>query len=364
MRIAFAGGGTLGSVTPLLAVAKAVRGRRPDAECFWVGTTYGPEARLVAEAGLEFHGISSGKLRRYLAWRNITDVFRIIRGVFDALALFRRRRPDVLVSAGGFVAVPAVWAAWIKRIPVHLHQMDIRPGLANKLSAPFAASMSVALERSTKDFSAKRPVWTGNPVRPGILAGSRDEARKLFSLEDGLPTALIMGGGTGAVTLNDLARQAAPLLAPNAQIIHLAGQGKTAPLKGAPGRYHQLEFLTEDMKHAYAAADLVVTRAGMGALTELAALGLPAIVIPIADSHQEENADHFADQGAAVVLSEKSLTAERLAEAVLSLLRDAPRLEKLRSAMRQMNRPDAASAMAELILAAAERTVRGPTRQS
>jgi UDP-N-acetylglucosamine--N-acetylmuramyl-(pentapeptide) pyrophosphoryl-undecaprenol N-acetylglucosamine transferase len=363
MRIAFAGGGTLGSVTPLLAVAKAVRERRPDAECLWIGTTYGPESRLVAEAGLEFHAISSGKFRRYLAWQNVTDLFRIIKGLFGALALFRRRRPDVLVSAGGFVAVPAVWAAWLKRIPVHLHQMDIRPGLANKLSAPFAVSMSVALDRSVKDFSSKMPVWTGNPVRPGILAGSRGEARKSFSLEDGIPTVLVMGGGTGAVTLNDLTRQAAPLLAPSAQIIHLTGQGKTVPLKEALGRYHQLEFLTEDMKHAYAAADLVVTRAGMGALTELAALGLPAIVIPIADSHQEENAAYFADRGAASLLSEKSLTAERFAEAILGLLRDAPRSERLRSAMKQMNRTDASSAMAELILAAAERTGRGKGRQ-
>jgi UDP-N-acetylglucosamine--N-acetylmuramyl-(pentapeptide) pyrophosphoryl-undecaprenol N-acetylglucosamine transferase len=364
MRIAFAGGGTLGSVTPLLAAAKAVREQRPDAECYWIGTTRGPEAALVAEAGLEFFGISSGKLRRYFTWHNFTDLFRIVKGVFDALAVFRRRRPDVLVSAGGFVAVPAVWAAWLRRIPVHLHQMDIRPGLANRLSAPFAGSMSVALEKSQKDFASKRPVWTGNPVRPGMLAGSRAEAANIFSLETGLPTVLIMGGGTGAAALNDLVRSAAPALSAAVQVIHLTGRGKTAPLQGASGRYHQLEFLTEDMKHAYAAADLVVTRAGMGALTELAALALPALVIPIVDSHQEENAAYFAERGAVEVLGEKGLTAGRLADAVLGLIRDQQRLEKLRSSMRQLNRPEAATAMAALILAAAEKSGRGRAARS
>lgn len=364
MRIIFAGGGTLGSVTPLLAAAEAVRQQRPDVECCWIGTKGGPEAALVAEAGLRFFGISSGKLRRYFSWRNFTDVFRIIKGVFDSLAVLRRCRPDALVSAGGFVAVPAVWAAWLMRVPVHLHQMDIRPGLANKLSAPFAGSMSVALEKSLQDFAAKKPVWTGNPVRAGMLSGSREEARKLFALEEGLPTVLFTGGGTGAVTLNATVRQAAPALSAAAQIIHLTGRGKAEPLKDAPSRYHQLEFLTEDMKHAYAAADLVVTRAGMGALTELAALGLPTLVIPIAGSHQEENAAYFAARGAAEFLAEKDLTAGRLADSILSLIRDMPRLEKLRSSIRRLNRREAAEAVAGLILAAAEKHGRKPAAES
>ena len=359
-RIAFAGGGTLGSVTPLLAAAAAVRELEPAAEFLWIGTAGGPEAGLVAAAGIPFRAVSSGKLRRYLAWRNLTDLGRIVRGFCQCWRLFGRWRPDVLASAGSFVAVPAVWAARLRGVPVHVHQMDIRPGLANRLTAPFAASVSVAFESSLRDFASRRPVWTGNPVRAGLFTGSRTEARRLFHLEADLPTVLVMGGGTGAVSLNDLVRRAAPALTAGCQVIHLTGRGKAETPAALPARYHQLEFLAEDMRHAYAAADLVVTRAGMGALTELAALGLPTAIVPMPDSHQEENAAWFAARGAAVVWNEKGSTAEGLAGAVLGLLRDAPRLEGLRSSLKRLNRADAAQALARLILASA----RGPGRPS
>lgn len=349
MRAAFVGGGTLGSVTPLLAVAQAVRDRQPAAEIYWIGTDSGPEERLVREAGLDFESVSSGKFRRYLAWRNVTDIGRIIKGFFECWSLFGRRRPDALVSAGSFVAVPAVWAAWCRRIPVHLHQMDIRPGLANKLSAPFAGSFSVAFEKSLRDFSAQRPVWTGNPVRPELFQGSRTEAGRLFGLEAGVPTVLVLGGGTGAVSLNDLARLAVPEIAATAQLIHLTGRGKSAPAAG-PSRYHQIEFLTGDMKHAYAAADLVVTRAGMGVLTELAALGKPAVIVPMPGSHQEENAAFFAGPGAAVVLAESGLGPRDLAAAVLGLLGDPDRLQAMGEAMSRFNRSDSAERLADLVL--------------
>jgi len=353
MRIAFSGGGTLGSVTPLLAAAQAVRVSRPDCALLWIGTDFGPEERLVREAGIDFRAVSSGKLRRYLAWRNLTDLGRIVRGFFQVWSLFGRERPDVLVSAGGFVAVPAVWAAWCRRVPVHLHQMDIRPGLANRLSAPFAASFSVAFEKSLADFASKKPVWTGNPVRGELFAGSREAAAGLFGLEAGMPTVLVIGGGTGASTMNELVRQAVPELASKAQLIHLTGQGKAAPLPGASPRYHQLEFLTGDIRHAYAAADLVVTRAGMGVLTELAALGLPAVILPIPGTHQEENAAFFAAAGAALVIDESRVPPRQFAAAVLGLLADRPRLEALRLAMRRLNKADAAQNMAGLILKAA-----------
>jgi len=357
MRIVFAGGGTLGSVTPLLAVARAAREQQPGCELFWIGTDFGPEERLVREAGIDFYAIKSGKLRRYLDWRNITDVGRIIRGFLQAGSLLGRLRPDVLVSAGGFVAVPAVWAAWLRRVPVHLHQMDIRPGLANKLSAPFAASVSVAYERSLADFASKKPVWTSNPVRPELFAGSRTEAARLFGLEPGTPTVLVLGGGTGAVTLNGLVRQAAPELASGAQLIHLTGQGKAEPFADAPARYHQLEFLTGDLKHAYAAADLVVTRAGMGVLTELAALGTPAVILPIPDSHQEENADFFVKNGAAAAVDERRISPHEFSALVLGLLGDRTRLAAMAAAMLRLSKADAAAAMAGLVVRTA-----GPDR--
>ncbi len=362
MRVVFTGGGTLGSVTPLIAAAAALRAGDPGVELSWIGTRSGPEAATVGEAGITFRSVSSGKLRRYFSLNNFADLFRIAAGFFQALGLLGRLRPDVVVSAGGFVAVPVVWAAAARRIPVHVHQEDIRPGLANRLTAPFAASFSVAFEKSLKDFAKRRPVWTGNPVRAELFTGSRAEARRLFGLEEGTPTVLVIGGGTGAGTLNQLVRAALPGLTPAVQVLHLTGRGKLDPLPGAPARYHPIDFLGADMRHAYAAADLVVTRAGMGVLTELAALGLPAVIVPMPDSHQEDNAAFFERAGAAVVISEKKTFSKAFGEAVVGLAADRPRLEALRAAMSRLNRSDAAAALAGLIAKTAQKRPAGPGR--
>jgi len=353
-KIVFTGGGTLGSVTPLLAVAAVIRRSEPRAELAWIGTKNGPESRLVREAGIEFRSVSSGKFRRYLSWSNFTDLFRIARGFFEAWTLLGRWRADVVVSAGGFVAVPVVWAAALRRIPVHVHQMDIGPGLANRLSVPFAASVSVSLKRSLADFPRRRTVWTGNPVRQELFSGSADEARRIFGLEPGVPVVLVLGGGTGAIGLNDLIRRAVPLLAPLCQIIHLTGKGKSTGEVRAP-RYHEIEFITGEIRHAYAAADLVVTRAGMGVLTELAALGKPTVIVPMPDSHQEENAAFFAAEAGVPVVDERSVGPEGFAAQILMLLRGPERLSTLGAGLARLNRPDAAARLAEIILKAAER---------
>ncbi len=349
MRILFCGGGTLGPVTPLLAVAEEIRAERTDAELAWIGTRSGPERPFIERTGIPFHAISAGKLRRQLSLRNLIEPFLVIKGFFEARRIIEAFRPDAVVSAGGFVAVPAVWAAALRRIRVHVHQQDIRPGLANRLSSPFASSISAAFEKSLADFPGKNVVWTGNPVRAALLRGSREEAKRIFGLEDGVPTVLAFGGGTGAASLNALMRAAVPLLAPRAQIIHSAGKGKAVSVD-AP-RYHQRELLTDELPHALAAADVVVTRAGMGALTELAALGKPAIVVPIPGSHQEENAAFFADHGAAIVVDERAATPESFAATIAALVDDDRRRAALAAAMRALVKPDAAARVARLVLA-------------
>ena len=352
MRISFTGGGTLGSVTPLLAVFEAAREMKPDVQFDWIGTADGPEGRLVREAGITFHSISSGRFRRFLTWRHVPDFFRVIKGFFQARALLKSRRPDVVVTAGSFVAAPVVWAAASRKIPTHVHQLDIRPGLANRLSLPFAASLSVSFEKSLKDFRRPKPVWTGSPVRRAMFRGSAEEGRRLFGLESGVPTVLVTGGGTGAAALNDLVWKAVPFLCPKVQVIHLTGAGKSVPYPDAPSRYHQLEFITAEMPHAYAASDLVVTRAGVGALTELAALGVPTIIVPIPASHQEDNARLFAAAGAAVVLDELSTFSKHFAATILGLLEDQKKLADLRARVKKLTKPDAATKVAELVIAA------------
>lgn len=350
MHIVFTGGGTLGPVTPLIAVIRALRERAPDVEVSWIGTKGGPEQRIVEGADVAYRAISSGKLRRYLSLRNLVDPFLVIKGFFEARAMLRRVRADVVVSAGGFVAVPVAWAAKSLGIPVHVHQQDVRPGLANKLSVPFAASVSVALESSLRDFARHRPVWTGNPVRPEILAGTRDEASRLFGLEKGIPVVLVLGGGTGAVGLNALVRKALPELTKKAQVIHVTGPGKADPKASLP-RYRQHELLTNGLPHAFAAADVVVTRAGMGVLTELAALGKPSVIVPMPGSHQDDNAAAFAAGAGAPVLNERRTSHAAFSGAVIGLLDDPAKLAALGEGMRRMNHVDAASRIAEAVLA-------------
>lgn len=354
MRILFAGGGTLGPVTPLLATAEAIQKKREDTEFFWIGTYDGPEFGMVDSAGIPFFAVSSGKFRRYFSWRNFTDPFLVIAGFFQALRLLGEIKPDVVVSAGGFVAVPVIWAAGMKRIPVHVHQQDILSGLANRLSLPFASSVSVVFERSAADFAKHRPVWTGNPVRGMIFTGTRDEARDVFGLEEGVPTLLVLGGGTGAAVLNDLVRDAVPLLTQDIQILHVTGKGKMPRQAGEITRYHPVEFLKDEMRHAYAAADLVVTRAGMGTLTELAALGAPIVIVPMPGSHQELNAKFFAEKDAAVTMDERRLIPEKFAQAVRDLLDDHEKLAALSTNICALTRPDAAERVAGLIMNTAE----------
>jgi len=348
-RIIFTGGGTLGPVTPLIAVIRAVRAAAPGAAVEWIGTKGGPEERMVRDAGIPFHAVSSGKLRRYFSWSNFVDPLRIARGFFESRSLLKRSRIDAVVSAGGFVAVPVAWAARSLGIPVHVHQQDVRPGLANKLSLPAASSMSVTLERSMADFGDKRPVWTGNPVRAEVFQGSADEAKRIFGLEDGVPTVLVLGGGTGAAGLNKLVRDALPALAAQMQVIHAAGPGKADASVVAP-RYHQYELLTAELPHAYAVADVVVTRAGMGALTEIASLGKSAIIVPMPGSHQEDNAKAFADGAGAVLLDERHASTKDLCDAVLGLAGIPSLRRTMGERMKGMNKPGAAEAIAAMVL--------------
>lgn len=347
-HILFSGGGTLGPVTPLLAVAAAVRASRPEAQLSWVGTHGGPEKRLVAEANIPFYAVSSGRFRRYASLRNVADAFRVLAGFGQSLALLRRLRPDVVVSAGGFVAVPVCWAARILGIRVYIHQQDVIPGLANKLSLGAATSVSVALEKSLADFASKHPVWTGNPIRPAVFEGSRERAVAAFGLDPARRTLLVLGGGTGAAGVNALVHGALPRLSAY-NVVHVTGAGKADAAVTAP-HYAQRELLTADMPDALAVADLVVTRAGMGSLTELAALGKPCVIIPMPGSHQEANAAAYGASGAPV-LDQRELTPETLADAVAALLADDGRRTAIGAGMTRLHKPDAATAIADILLA-------------
>jgi UDP-N-acetylglucosamine--N-acetylmuramyl-(pentapeptide) pyrophosphoryl-undecaprenol N-acetylglucosamine transferase len=355
MRVLLAGGGSGGSATPVVAVGEAVRARVPDAAFLFVGTASGPERALAASAGFPFAAVEAGKLRRYLDWRNVLDAGRVPLGVLQAVAVVGRFRPDVAFGAGGFAAVPPLVAAALSRVPVVIHQQDVQPGLANRLLVPFARHVSVAFPDSLAHFPRGRTTVNGNPVRSGITAGDRQRAAAIFGLEPGLPTLLVTGGGTGALGLNRLIAAAVPALVEACQVIHLTGRGRSVSPAVASPRYHAFEFLVDEIPDALAAADLVVSRAGLGTLSELAALGKPMVLVPMPRSHQAANARAAAAVGAARVVAEERLTPDSLASLVRQLLADEAERASLAAAAGRLLPRDAAERVASLLLAEAGR---------
>jgi UDP-N-acetylglucosamine--N-acetylmuramyl-(pentapeptide) pyrophosphoryl-undecaprenol N-acetylglucosamine transferase len=349
-RILLAGGGSGGSATPVIAVAERLRELAPGSEMLLVGTHEGPERGLAAAAGLAYAAVSSGKLRRYWSVQNLVDPLRVAGGLLDSLRVVRGFQPDVGFGAGGFASVPPLTATALLRRPIHIHQQDAEPGLANRLLTPLARSCSVSLPASFPHFPFDRTVLTGNPVRPSILAGRAERAIAKCGLAGDLPIVLITGGGTGALALNRLAVEAAVLLAEHCQLVHLTGRGRSLPAPAGLTRYHQLEFVTSEMADLLAAAALVVTRAGMGILSELSALGKPAVLIPMPRSHQAANAAHYAARGAAIVLEQDATTGESLAAALVALLRHPTRLKELAENMRSGMPTEAVDRVARLVL--------------
>ncbi|OGH81791.1 MAG: hypothetical protein A3G08_01610 [Candidatus Magasanikbacteria bacterium RIFCSPLOWO2_12_FULL_47_9b] len=328
MKIFFSGGGTLGPVTPLLAMREMLQHVHPDIEYRWVGTKRGPEAAIVKEQGIPFITLSSGKFRRYISIWNVVDIVRVIIGFFQSLRLLWREKPDVCITAGAFISVPLHCAAWVLGIPCWVHQQDVRIGLANKLIAPFATKITTALKRQVISFNKKKPEWLGNPVRPSLFQATKEDGRKRLQLKDDMPVIFATGGGTGSQRVNQLIVEAVGQLTGKAQVIHLTGKERSQELAERAQKhardYHVYQFFTNEMKDAYAAADIIISRGGFGTITEIAAFGKPAILIP-KPGHQDENVQFLQDQGAVLCLNERTSDGNQLAKVIRQLLEDAPR---------------------------------------
>jgi UDP-N-acetylglucosamine--N-acetylmuramyl-(pentapeptide) pyrophosphoryl-undecaprenol N-acetylglucosamine transferase len=350
LRVLLAGGGSGGSATPVLAVAQALRRREPAVEFLYVGTRDGPEATLVRAQGIPFAGVATGKIRRYWDLRNFTDPFRVVRGIADSYALVRRFRPTVAFAAGGFGAVPPIVAARLGRARTVIHQQDVEPGLANRLLVPYATRITVSLASSLAHFPRARTTVTGNPVRQEILDADPQVAFQRLQLDPSVPVVVITGGGTGALGLNRLAAAAAPRLVEHVQVVHLTGRGRGVPASTSSPRYRALEFLVDEMPYLLSAATLVVSRAGMGTLTELAALRKASLIVPMPGSHQWANAHAFARLGAIDVADQDALTADLLADRILGLVSDEDRREKLAGALAASMPRDAADRIASELL--------------
>jgi UDP-N-acetylglucosamine--N-acetylmuramyl-(pentapeptide) pyrophosphoryl-undecaprenol N-acetylglucosamine transferase len=328
MKILMTGGGTLGPVTPLIAIADAMAELDPWGKVVWVGTPQGPEGDLLEKLGYRFYSLHTAKLPRHLSPQLVTAPFVLGRSYFQARQILKQEKPDLVMSAGGYVSVPLIWAAWSMKIPTWIHQLDVRPGLANKMMAPAANKITTSWKQSVKDYPEKKTKWIGNPVRDNLKDVKREEARQDFGIDNKQPTVLVLGGGTGATWINEVMKKVGPDLIKKANVIHQIGKGKEDPeLYTIGSQYKVLEFIY-DMDKAYAAADLVVCRAGMGTISELAFLSKPAVLIPIPHNQQEDNTAVLSKKRAAIVFKQSQST-EELEQVILELLEESKQRKQL-----------------------------------
>lgn len=359
MKILLAGGGSGGPVNPVLAVAAEIKKSKPRAHFLFVGTRQGPESKMVAEAGLDFESIPAARWRRYFTLKNIAAPFIFIAGLIKSVILVRKFRPDIMFSAGGFVAVPVAWTAWMMGAKVVIHQQDAQVGLANRLISPVASLITAAFQETAKQFYSGSGLpgrkikvaaeWVGNPVRPEIMKPNSSAAKK-FNLNEKVPVLLILGGATGATQINDLVAKTIPDFVKSFQVVHQTGLGKNTATFKHPD-YHPVEILPfEMMASILQRADIVVSRAGLGTISELSALGKPSIIIPMPHTHQEVNALILLHTRSALTLIRSQITPELLIKAVNMIKFDPKLAQEFKDNIKQLMPPDAAKKIADKII--------------
>jgi UDP-N-acetylglucosamine--N-acetylmuramyl-(pentapeptide) pyrophosphoryl-undecaprenol N-acetylglucosamine transferase len=328
-KIILTGGGTAGHVSPNLALVPSLRQAGWDLE--YIGSHGGIEEQLVKDAGIPYHPIASGKLRRYFDWQNFIDPFKVIKGVADAYFLLGKLQPDLVFSKGGFVTMPVVLASWLRRIPAIVHESDFSPGLTNKISIPFATKVCVTFPETLIQIQSKVPqaVCTGLPIRSEILRGDGELGRKFCNFDKSLPVLLVIGGSLGSARLNRAVREILPELLTQFQLVHICGHGHIVPEFECIAGYAQFQYLKSELANIFALADLVVSRAGANAVFELLALRKPHLLIPLSElasrGDQVQNANSFAQSGFSQVLLEENLTSENLTSAIANLYSDRQR---------------------------------------
>ena len=317
-RIVLTGGGTAGHVTPNIALLPSLK--EAGYEVFYIGSYTGIEKQLIEDLEIPYYGISSGKLRRYKSLKNLSDPFRVLKGYFQARTLMRKIKPDIVFSKGGFVSVPVVLAAGHKRIPVIIHESDMTPGLANKIAMRSATKICCNFPETVKCLPENKAVLTGTPIRQELLSGDAREGLKFCGFNAAKPVILVIGGSLGSVAVNNAVRSILPELLKDFQVIHLCGKDKLdASLNGTEG-YVQFEYIKDELPDLFAAADLIISRAGANAICEISALAKPNILIPLSANasrgDQILNARSFERQGYSKVLEEESVNAQTLQSAI------------------------------------------------
>ncbi len=320
-KIVLTGGGTAGHVTPNIALLPSLR--RDGYEITYMGSYDGIEKKLISDFDIPYYGIATGKFRRYLDIKNLTDPFRVIKGFGEARKYLKEISPDVVFSKGGFVSVPVVRAAASLKIPCIIHESDMTPGLANKLCIPAAEKICCNFPETLKLLPEKKAVLTGTPIREELKQGNKLAGLDLCGFTANKPVVMVIGGSLGAANVNKAVRDALPKLLEDFQVVHLCGKDKLDNLLLDTPGYKQFEYVKAELKDLFAMADLVISRAGANAICELLALKKPNLLIPLPSSSsrgdQLLNARSFENQGFSIVINEDDLTTDLLVNKVHEL---------------------------------------------
>jgi UDP-N-acetylglucosamine--N-acetylmuramyl-(pentapeptide) pyrophosphoryl-undecaprenol N-acetylglucosamine transferase len=359
-RLMIAGGGTGGHLFPGVAIAEELRARDPDAAVRFVGTARGIEARVLPQLGWELATIDASGLKTVGLWAKLRGLFRIPRALWQSRRIIKRFRPDAVVGVGGYASGPAVLAAWLMRRRTSILEQNSIPGLTNKILGKFARAVFIAFDETRRFFADKKTRMTGTPIRRQIRAAlterldvsSPGPADDLFHL-------FVFGGSQGARAVNDVVVDALAALRARGKplsVVHQTGERdleRTQARYAAAGVVADCRAFIDDMATEYQCADLVLCRSGAGTVAELAAAGVPAILVPYptaADNHQEINARELVERGAAIAFRQVELTGDKLAHALANLMDDPAALERMRNGMKAIGRPDAADRIVDWII--------------
>lgn len=309
LKIIMTGGGSAGHVTPNLAlVPKLIK---LGYEIQYIGTREGIERKIIKGENIKYHVIASGKLRRYFDVKNFTDPFKVVKGVFDAIRIIRKEKPNIVFSKGGFVSVPVVLGAKFNRVPVIIHESDITPGLANKLSVPYCTKVCVTFPEALEHFNKNKGVLTGSPIREELFQGNREVGLKIMGFQGNKPVLLIMGGSLGAKVLNENIRSEIESFTEKYDIVHICGKGNLDTKLSNWECYKQFEYVDKELTHILAACDLIISRAGSNAIFEFLALRKPNLLVPLSGKSsrgdQILNAKSFEKSGYSMVLPQEKL---------------------------------------------------------
>ena len=334
-KIVMTGGGTAGHVTPNIALFPALRAE--DYEIHYIGSFDGIEKKLIEDFDVPYYGISTGKFRRYFDPKNFSDPFRVMKGFFEARKILKHIKPDIVFSKGGFVSVPVVRAAASLKIPCIIHESDMTPGLANKICIPVSRKICCNFPETFDMLPPEKAVLTGSPIREELSTGNKEVGLAFCGFNHEKPVIMVMGGSQGAAAVNQAIRDALPKLLEKYQVVHLCGKDKMDNLLLTVPGYKQFEYIKEEMKDLLAMADLVISRSGANAISEILALRKPNILIPLPSGRGDQllNADSYEAQGFSIVINEDDLTTKVLLQKVEELWQNKETYVKTMSESKQ-----------------------------